>query len=197
VLDRPDGPTRRPFLKAAERGMRVEECDEGDQGKARNIAVGHAQGRYIAFIDGDDLWSSNWLVEAHKVCTASAVDVVAHPEMNWFFGENNNLLFIPDSRDEDFDPRWMRFANYWDAMAMAPADLHRRFPYGERDVKGGYAYEDWLWAAETLAAGAGHHVARGTIHFKRRRAKSQTMEASRAKVLVRPNPLMRYGYAAR
>ena len=36
---------------------------EGDLGRVRNALVPRATGRYIAFLDADDLFSENWLAE--------------------------------------------------------------------------------------------------------------------------------------
>src|ERR671924_1621146 len=39
------------------------EMGEGDLGRVRNAIVPRTKGRYIAFLDADDLFSDNWLAE--------------------------------------------------------------------------------------------------------------------------------------
>ncbi len=194
VLDRPDAPTAEMFAEAESRGWRVHEVDFGDQGKTRNHAVTLSKGRYIAFLDGDDLWSENWLVEAYRMCETDPGRIIAHPEVDWFFQENNNLFFHVDQTDPAFDPSVLRFVNCWDALCMAPREAHERFPYCDRDIDTGFAFEDWQWNCETLEAGYVHRVVPDTIHFKRRRKNSQTMKASARKALVRRTALFSYDW---
>lgn len=200
MLDRPDTDTAAVLGAARDWGAEVVELDLGDQGRVRNHASEAAAGRYVAFLDADDHWSENWLVEAHQTCHEGGDGVIAHPEVNWFFGGFNHVFFHADVRDPGFDPAHLRHANYWDALCLAPRAAYVDHPYASRDVAGGFAYEDWHWNMETLAAGYAHHVARGTLHFKRRREGSQTVQASAAQVLTRMSPLLDFawpGYARR
>lgn len=194
VLDRPDRKTRDVFSALSELGHRVIELDFGDQGQARNCAVERSSGKYVAFLDGDDLWSLNWLVEALKVCEDSPGKVICHPEYNWFFDQNSNVLLMTDDRDPFYQENFLRFANYWDALCLAPRQAHLDAPYCARDVAGGFAYEDWHWNCETVSLGYRHWVATDTIHFKRRRKDSQTLRASAAKVLQKRTRLLDYGW---
>lgn len=198
VMDRPTAATRRalaPFIR--EEAPRVIETDFGDQGQARNAAVDAAEGAYVAFLDGDDLWSHNWLVAAHATCTADPGRVIAHPEVNWFFDGRAGAIFPPDMRDADFDPALLRSLNVYDALCMAPVAAHRDFPFGTRDVKGGFAVEDWHWACETINAGYQRHVAPGTIIFKRDRPGSRNAEARANRVTIRDTALMRFDWSPR
>ena len=52
----------------------------GGVSAARNVALAHAQGKWIAFLDGDDLWTSAWLQHAHQIAaTQYALDWIAMP----------------------------------------------------------------------------------------------------------------------
>jgi glycosyltransferase involved in cell wall biosynthesis len=196
ALDAPDGTTRLMVADLPARGWWVEEYGFKDQGKARNAAVSRSRGRYVAFLDGDDLWSENWLVQAYALAETDPGRIIAHPEVDWFFENSDNLFFHLDQTDPLFDPAFLRFQNYWDAMCLAPVAAYREHPYVERDVKAGFAYEDWSWSIETYDAGYVHRVVEDTIHFKRRRKASQNIEASTNKVLTRMAPLFTYEYAA-
>ena len=62
--------------------------EEGDLGRVRNALVPQTDGRYIAFLDADDLFSENWLAEALAVLKAAderGERVIAHPELNIVF----------------------------------------------------------------------------------------------------------------
>jgi len=194
VLDRANDATRAVFDDAALHGWCVEETDFGDQGKVRNHAIGLTSGAYIAFLDGDDLWSENWLVSAYDLCRQDPGRIIAHPEFDWFFQGNNNLLAHIDQTSPHFDPSFLRIANYWDALCLAPRAAYEAHLFADRDIDGGFAFEDWQWNCETFESGFVHRVAERTIHFKRRRPGSQTLKSSARKALMRPTALCDYAY---
>lgn len=191
MLDNPTDETLAVFDDVEEHGAVLEVVSFADHAPVRNRAVEQVAADYVAFLDGDDLWSANWLVEAHRVCAAAA-NVVAHPELNWFFGLQHNLYFLPDQDDPEFDPAFLRIANPWDVLCMAPRAAYLDHPRTERALRVGYAYEDWHWNLETFADGYAHRVVPGTIHFKRRQAESQLTRAQDARVLTRPSALLDY-----
>lgn len=179
VMDRPDDYTRANFDGLSDESVRVVETDFGDQGRVRNFMAEHVSGDYIAFLDGDDMWSENWLFEAWQFLEADPRDnLIAHPEFNWFFSGTASVIVNTDQESELFDEQFLRHANYWDAMCMAPRRTHLDMPYCNRQIKAGFAFEDWHWNCETVEAGYVHKVIADTIHFKRRRSNSQTTEAS-------------------
>jgi len=195
VLDRPDEATQMVFADAEAEGWAITTTDLADQGMVRNHAVEQCRGRYLAFLDGDDLWSENWLVAGFQMCESDPGRVIAHPEVNWFFGVNNNLFFHVDQTEPQFDPHFLRVGNYWDALCVAPREAYSEHPFAERAVADGFAYEDWHWNLETLDAAVVHRVVPDTLHFQRRRAGSQTMLASGSKCMPRLHAVQTWAWA--
>ena len=172
VLDKPTLETVLQFENAEARGHRIVVSGAGNLALARNVAVEHARGCFVGFLDADDLWSENWLVEAFKLCRRDD-STAAHSEFNVFFGKSSGTIVCHvDSKSARFDPDVLRVANYWDSLVFTSRETLREHPYAPIDFVEGYGYEDWHWNCITFAAGVDHRPVPGTIHFKRRRERS-------------------------
>jgi glycosyltransferase involved in cell wall biosynthesis len=191
VLDRANDATRAAFMQFGTDGA-VMETDLGDQGKARNAAVEASKGKRIAFLDGDDLWSKDWLVQASQFLDAHGPEVVAHPEFNYFFEGQATIYRHVDQDDPDFSLDALRLANYWDALCMVDRAVMEAHPFYDRDIRGGWAFEDWQWNCATLAAGIRHKIVPDTVLFKRRQKVSQTIKASGNKSRIPRSELSSY-----
>lgn len=193
-LDRPDALTEKLFNSYKNDAVAVDTYDVADQGKVRNGAVQKAKGKYCAFLDADDLWSQTWLVEALTFLKDKPATHIAHPEYNYFFEKQATIFTHVDQESDDFRLDLLRVANYWDALCVCPTAIYREIPFCDRDIAGGYAYEDWFWNCETVAAGYIHKVVPDTVLFKRRQESSQTVKASTNKSLTRRHPLMKFDH---
>ncbi len=193
VLDRPDAATTEQFAGAESRGHRLLWSKAGDLGMSRNLAVKAAGGRFVTFLDADDLWSYNWLTDAHGFCVRTP-RVAAHSELNVYFGLVSHVMFHVDSEAASFDAGGLRICNYWDALAFAERDVLLEHPYREKDFARGFGYEDWHWNCITLAAGIPHRPVPGTVHFKRRRLGSLLSECADSDVIPYPTQVTSYGW---
>jgi glycosyltransferase involved in cell wall biosynthesis len=170
----------------ADTPVRVLAVKTGDPGQSRNIGVSEARGLCATFLDGDDLWSVNWLTEAWKLIQERP-DAVAQSMCNVVFGKQKNVWWHVDSEGPLFDPRYLAWTNYWDAMSFARTDIYRNLPFRANDLKLGFGHEDWDWSVLTHARGIPHKPVRRTIHFKRRRQGSQMSLVENAGAVVWPN----------
>jgi hypothetical protein len=169
------------------------ETQEGDPGRVRNALVPQVDGRYVAFLDADDMFSSNWLadgVAALKVAEGRGEKVIAHPELNVIFDGGLQLNQNVDQDSPLFTPYFLYVRNCYDTLGLTPRDAHLECPYGLRDIAGGISREDWQFAVETMARGWKHVVVPDTIIFKRRRDFSMMVESSGRGALLRSLPEM-------
>lgn len=191
-LDRPDTLTESLFRAFAHGNDKVIVFDHGDQGLVRNESVIAASGKKIAFLDADDLWQRTWLVRALSFLDGLPDETVAHPAYNYFFEGQATIFCHVDQLEAGFELDLLRLMNYWDALAVCATDIYRRFPFPSRAINEGWAYEDWQWNCETIAAGVTHRVVPSTVIFKRRRDSSQTMKAFRNHSRMRRGPLHKF-----
>ncbi|GAB2984708.1 glycosyltransferase [Nocardioides montaniterrae] len=164
------------------------EYAEGDLGRVRNALLPRTRGRFIAFLDADDVFSENWLADG--VATLDAAEregrrLIAHPELNVLFDGANSVLVNIDQRSRLFTPYYTYFRNYHDSLCLTPRQAHLDLPYVSRDIPNGLSFQDWHFSIETMAAGWEHVVVPDTIIFKRRRDFSLVVESSNRKSIVR------------
>ncbi|CUH82631.1 glycosyltransferase [Tropicibacter naphthalenivorans] len=170
------------------------DAQEGDLGRVRNHIVPQTRGRYIAFLDADDLFSENWLrdgVRRLRALDKQGYRAIAHPELNWLFDGAQAVFLKPDQDDPLFLPQHFYFMNYYDSLCMAPREAHLEHPYVHRDIPAGLSFQDWQFSIETMAAGWRHVNAPDTIIFKRRRDESLVSQSRARRALVRFQDAMR------
>jgi glycosyltransferase involved in cell wall biosynthesis len=170
VVDRGDEATERA-LRRFEGPLRQENCDFGDPALARNFGVERAKGRFVAFLDGDDLMGESWLRRAAQALhTREGRDVVAHPRLNYVFGRDAAPIvwMHPDMERDPIDLSLLRAGNFWTSASFAAAALHRRFPFRANALEAGLGHEDWAFHLATVEAGATHIAPEDTVHFIRR-----------------------------
>lgn len=188
ALDAATDATRCCFTNPTYSDWKVVELKERDVGRARNRIVRMCRGRYVAFIDADDLVSDNWLSSGAKVLDSASEAgdrVIVHPEVNWIFdGERYILPTIPQEWPI-FSPALFYFVNYYDALSLAPREVHLSIPYVSRDIPNGLSYQDYQFAIETIEQGWKHRIASDTIIFKRRRDSSLVTESRERKSVIR------------
>lgn len=103
-----DGSTDRTREVAASFGERVRVVTQPNKGPgaARNLGVRNAQGRYIAFLDSDDLWFP-WTLEVFaRIVRETGEPSLISGKMAFFSDEAHAA--VPDA-----PPRWVRDADFY------------------------------------------------------------------------------------
>jgi hypothetical protein len=192
-LDSPTPATAAYFAPERWPGWEVTTVELRDVGRVRNHMARLASGRYVAFLDADDLLSENWLAEAAASLDRAAAEgrrEIAHPELNVFFDGMRSVLVNIDQDSPLFTPYYLYVRNYYDTLAMAPREAHLELPYGDRDIPHGISREDFQFTIESMSAGWTHRVVPDTIIFKRRRENSLVMESNGRRTITRRLPQM-------
>ena len=191
VLDRPTKETLDFIESYAGMEFRAMQVSYGDLGQARNAGVAQASGKWIAFIDGDDLWAENWLAAAHAAATSDARRIIWHPLGLLVFEERTHLFIHVDTEDDDFDPVVLSMSNYWASQSFAARQVFLDLPYPKSDLSQQLGYEDWSWNMETLSQGFIHKCVPDTINACRARPGSLLKATETKKAMPKPTSLFR------
>ena len=185
MLDKADDATRRLVREHGSFLDDIREVAFGDLGSVRNAGAEIARGRFLAFVDGDDLWGADWLARAYRDAARSddPLRTVWHPETLLAFWASDcdrtsgtpvphegvlTGVSIQQSGDAaGFDSRDLLFENMWSANCFAARELHLRFPYRPDDWSRQIGIEDWRFNLETLGHGINHFVVPDTVHLIR------------------------------
>lgn len=144
-------------------------------GIARNAAADCCQSRFVALLDGGDIWSANFLAEALAQAKALAVEeqerTVWRPAAtlryadNYFDASNYKLLVTPPA--DETTPAALLAENPYPSSAFLSSALLREVPFPVEDAKRGWGHVDWWWSANLAGRGAVQHPVPRTLVYQR------------------------------
>jgi glycosyltransferase involved in cell wall biosynthesis len=173
TLDGGDPETERAILShPALRGDDVlHRVEMFDLSLCRNYAIEHAHGDFVAILDGDDLFSENWIAAAVEFIVEHGPTTIVHPQLMVAFGTWNACWEQIDQTDARFLPETLMSLNHWNACTVARREVFVGCPYVYARVgESGFGFEDWHWNCETIARGYVHRVVPRTFRLERRKA---------------------------
>jgi glycosyltransferase involved in cell wall biosynthesis len=148
-----------------------------DVGMLRQSLLRLSKFEYVSFLDADDIWGDNWLYQASSLNNKNQ-NAVFHPELTIFFDKKFSYVRKnPDSTSLSFKKSILLFENVWTSSFISPKWIMEKYPMksgGTFDDSSPYAYEDWSWFRDTLAAGVEHRVVKKTAHFHKIKDESNT-----------------------
>jgi len=145
------------------------EVSHGSLGLARNAGIAVSRGRYIATADGDDLVSFNFFSAMLEAAERHPKAVIV-PEFLYGFGTRYHLwqYFGTDRLS-----KLAFIGNHpFCSRIFFPRELVDSCRYVDTKITRFFAYEDWHFNCEAIAAGYEFHVAPNTILFYRQRSTS-------------------------
>jgi len=169
ILDRSDEDTV-DIVRRETKGIgKAVPVDFGDLALSRNHAAHISNGKYVSYVDADDLWCKSWLVDSYLLAESHPAETVLHPEYNVYFGNGKeHVLQHIDSESERFEKDFIYKMNYWTALSFARRQTYLDNPYKKNTITDGFGYEDWTWNFETLEKGIVHKIVPVTAHYIRR-----------------------------
>ncbi len=157
----------------------------GDLGQSRNFCAKKAKGKYLFFMDADDLVSENFLEKAVKILGKNK-DILLHPESCLTFEEKGSCHVLmrttPGETIED-DAFSMLEKNLWVSMVIGERDIFLKYPY--MNTENGFGHEDYAFNMATLAAGIRHCSVPGEMEFYRIK-KESLCKTSNGKHVTQP-----------
>jgi glycosyltransferase involved in cell wall biosynthesis len=168
VLDRPSAETE-AVLRDSFPHIQTLAVDFGDLGVSRNAGVRAVKSKYVAFLDGDDIFAENWLLSAYSMAEAGDPGCVYHPEYSLTFEKEWVLWRRYSSDDARFPYLALIQYNPYDALAFGPRQVFEAWPYRPASGSRGFGFEDWLWDCDTIGGGVVHKVVPETVLFIRRK----------------------------
>jgi glycosyltransferase involved in cell wall biosynthesis len=180
TLDDSDSKTQEYFNEVATElksdGLIILVVQTRNLSAARNNAIKKAAGRFIALLDGDDLWCAEWLVAAYRAAQADTRRIAWHPQYTIGFGECEEVLITADMEDPRFRLLDLCLHNYWTALAFAERAIFLETPYRLSNFElTRFGYEDWTWNCDTILHGVLHKIVPETSHFVRRKSGAESL----------------------
>ena len=196
-LDRADDRTRGFAAAHAEQdpSIRLQDSDFGDVASARNGVVDAARGRYVCLMDGDDLLTDTFLVDAFGIAEAYGRHCIVFPDLVFTFGQSldrtihrqRSTLETPEMRAALFE------YNTYVCTFLASREIYAQCRY-EPSV-GLYGFEDWHWVTQAAAAGFEFIRCPESAFFYRLKSEEESLRLRHAttNTVLRPSPLFAPG----
>jgi len=187
TLDNPSAETSKiaENFKSSKFDLNVFNVKFGDLADCRNFLVEKSTGKYCAFIDGDDLFSENYLHQAYNLACSNNGNNVYSPEFLVSFGEHNYVIKKLDFNSNKFHAINSFSENYFISQSFALTEIFSSTPF--RPNTDGYGMEDWDWNNTALAKGYKFYNVPDSIFFYRRKKQSMVVNQTFNKATLRPN----------
>ncbi len=148
-----------------------------DVGVVRKKMVAECRFANIFFIDGDDLWSKNWL---KLVLSDGDLELrrIYHPELTFFTSQKqNSVLKSCPTRKKSWLKWTLLFENLWTSSFAIHKETFKFLNFKSGMVSKNlslFAFEDWSFFRDAYYEGIKHEVVSNTFHIHYLKSESNT-----------------------
>lgn len=153
--------------------------NNGDPGLSRMSGANAASGRFVALVDGDNLFNESWLAESVEFLRTKKSHYVAHPAFVVTFGARSSVRIVKSMDSPRFGYSDLLNENPWDTAAVLERSLLLAHPYREFPTDSHLGPEDWVWNIETVLAGVRHAPVPHTVMFYRAKGAESSVNERR------------------
>ena len=153
----------------------------GDLGLSRNFAVGKAQGKYVLFLDADDLISENYISAMWRMLRRRKSEVIVSPQYCLCFEDclgKFSLQELPKSTTREEMAKLLFGINPWISSVAGQRKIFLEHPYPA--TVGGFGHEDYALNIELTRANIPRVIAPNAVYFYRRRPDSMLASGNAA-----------------
>ena len=171
-------------------GFRINLVDVNyrDKGLSRNYLASISSGRYIAVLNGGDLYTQNYLLSAYTKSEESKKPTIYSPKFLICFDESHYMTVVRES--SSVDPVSLFDFNYLPDQYFAPRNAVVKNPYSSNS--GVYSSEGWRWSTQMINDGYEFKVIDDSIYFFRYKEDSLGQIYNvKHKTIIAPTPLFK------
>ncbi len=164
----------------------------GGPGESRDFCVKKATGKYITFIDADDIMSEKWLSGALALLENRPYgSAVAHSSMTIEFGDENSIVRKAPGINTNTDTLLNVWSGRWNSIIFAPTNILKEtgYPHNQK----GFGFEDWHLSCLLIDLGLENILVPETVIFVRRKSSGSLWnEHKTQKTLLPANNLLSF-----
>jgi glycosyltransferase involved in cell wall biosynthesis len=176
VIDCGDDITREQVYQFRGQLDAVCEVDYGDVASARNHGIERIDTKYMATLDGDDLFDLDWLWKSVSFLEALGDDnSVGHTQVRLTFGNERGGRLHISTDSHLFNPLNLISSWHYAADVIVPTNIYKKHPFKPCDPYHGLSAEDWYWTCESIVEGIRHVIIPETTYFYRRQANHMSL----------------------
>ena len=139
--------------KFTDTDMNIFNVEFGDLSESRNYLISKSKGKYIAILDGDDFFSSNYLYECYITAEKNNVPAVYHAD-NFITFEGGNLLWKRGGyMMNHYSNAMLLLENPFVSQVFVHSDIYKEIKYDSISKDSGYGCEDWHWNTKVINRG--------------------------------------------
>lgn len=150
--------------------------ENGGLSSARNYGIGHANGRYLSFVDSDDFLSNSFFNEAKKKILSSNADIYVCDVVE-FDSDTGGIVSRFCNRDKKWGMSLQQNPQYITDLSTSACDkIFRKSLFEELDFPEGLWYEDFATIYSTFLGANKIDYFEGTYYYRQKRSGQITTE---------------------